>query len=142
LPRLIQDKKARLVDKRARQRGPLRHATGQLVRIGTGELRKSDELQGLIDSRAVAAQQALRFEPKCDVAAHGAPRIKRWILEHDDARRVRPADRLAVDEQPPGARFVEPGHDPQQRRLTAAARAEQGDELAGRGFEADILQYR
>src|SRR5271167_1328345 len=77
-----------------------------------------------------------------NVAPNRPPRIKRGILKDDDARGIGPFDLLALDEQTAGARRVEPRDQPQQSRLSAPARSQEGDKLAAADAEADPVQHR
>src|SRR5580658_6709234 len=67
------------------------------MRIGLGEAGELDEAKGLVDPRAPAFQQALGFEAERDIVPDIAPGKQRRILKHDDARGIRPEDRLAFD---------------------------------------------
>ena len=75
-----------------------------------------------------ALRHALELGEQLDVAAHRAPLQQRGVLEHV-------AEAGAVDGDRAGRRRVEAGGDPQQRRLAAARRPDDGDELAGRDAE-------
>ena len=48
---------------------------------------------------------------------------------------------LAEEERRPLARALEPEHDPHERRLAAAVRAGDGDELALAECEVDVLEH-
>ena len=50
-------------------------------------------------------------------------------------------DVLAVDQHAAGGRVLQPGDDAQQRRLAAAGRADEDDELAVLHLEVDALQH-
>src|SRR5215469_18618045 len=138
---LVENKEPRIVDQCARQSRALRHAAGKLVRISVGETLEPDQPQGRFDPFTVGAQEPLCFEAERDIPPNRPPRIKRGILKDDNTRRVGPLDRLALCEQIPGARKVEPGDEPQQGRLAASARSQDGDELAVADPEADPVQY-
>ncbi len=140
--RLVEHQDLRIVDQRARQRHPLRHAAGELVRIGIAERGQADQLDDRIDPVPLRLQDALRLQPERDIVPDRAPGKQRRILEHDDARRMRTGDAGIVFPQRPGARLLQPRDQPQQGRLAAAGRTEQRDELAGRDREADIVEHR
>jgi hypothetical protein len=77
-----------------------------------------------------------------DVAGDREPRQQRVILERD-AEPVCGGERgrrVAADAHLAFVGQLEPGHDPQQRRLAAAAGTDDGDQLAAREIEADVLQ--
>ena len=90
----------RLVDQRARQRRALRHAAGELVRIGLGEVVRPTS-SSASSTRAALLLAAGRAPPgpSATLLPHGAPGIERRVLEHHDARRVGPGDLRAVDQQ-------------------------------------------
>ena len=48
---------------------------------------------------------------------------------------------LAVEPDLAGARLLQPGDDAQQRRLAAAGRADEDDELAVRDVEVDVVEH-
>ena len=82
--------------------------------------------------RAPGAAPAEHLERQRDVLRDGAPVEEHGRLEDDpvvavDAGLVR---RLPVHGDPPGRRLDEVADDPQQRRLAAARRPDQRDELA------------
>ena len=77
------------------------------------------------------------LEPECDVLRDRAPREQIEALEDHRARLVGLRDRAAVETHAALRRDVEPVHDAHERGLAAAARADEGDELAGLCLEAD-----
>ena len=89
-----------------------------------------DQAQRVFDAFAMGTKQPARFQAERNVAPNRPPWIKRGVLKNDDARRIGPLDRLALCEQGAGARKVEPRDQPQQSRLAAPARPQDGDELA------------
>jgi hypothetical protein len=78
-------------------------------------------------------------ERQLDVALDRAPFEQSRLLEGDAVVLVQPRapGRLAVDEHRALGRLDEVGDDPQQRRLPAAGRPDQRDELAGADGEVD-----
>lgn len=92
----------------------MRHAPGKLAWISVGETSQADQAQGIIDAFAMAPKQSARFQPYRNVAPYRPPRIKRWILENDDACRIRPFNRLAVHEHAADGGKVKSGNEPQQ----------------------------
>ena len=92
------------------------------------------------DVLALGLGLAAQFEAEGDVAQHRRPGHQREILEHEGALRSRRADRLAVDRDRAGVGLDQPGDDLEQRRLAAAARAEQAGQLAARKVEVDAAQ--
>ena len=74
-------------------------------------------------------------------------RKQREVLEHQpDAAPLRrhevrrPATSRSLIRMRPGARLLDAGGKPQQRRLAAAGAAEQADDLAGRDVEGEIAR--
>ncbi len=140
--RLVQQQQARIVHQCARQRGSLCHAAGKLVWIGVGEVGQADKTQRLIHARRLAGQQAARLQSQCRVGAHGAPRVQRRVLEHQDTRWMRTGDALAIHQQRASSGRFQSGHKAQQCGLAAAAGAEQGDELAWLGTDGHVVQHQ
>ena len=118
----------------ARKRDALLLAAGELTRILGAAVRQPDELQQLGDARAhcvarsAAIDQAIR-----DVVEDREVREQRVRLEHDPVialGRGQPRDVATMLDDAPGILRFEAGDDPKQRRLAAAGRAEEADELA------------
>src|SRR5262249_4970129 len=96
--------------------------------------------QELRDPRLVRLP-ALDLEREGEVLAQVAPRQQVRLLEdHPDLGRPRPGDRRAVEQHAPAGEGVEAGHRPEPRRLAAAARAEDADELAVADADRDVLE--
>ena len=76
--------------------------------------------------RAPLARRSPRLPGRGDVLPHGAPGIQGRILEHHQPRGIGPVDRRSRPRMMLPARAVEPGNQPQQRRLAATARARAG----------------
>ena len=82
---------------------------------------------------AIAAGHALAFEPEGDVIEHRAVVERRVILKHHAAVGTGASDRLAEHEHFAGrGRMLrlQPGDQPQDRALAAAAGTEDAHELA------------
>jgi hypothetical protein len=71
--------------------------------------------------------------------AHDGERVT--LVPVDDLRQVRQHE-PAPEGDRAGVRVVEPGHDPQQRRLPAAVGAEDPDPRAGLDVEVEAAQDR
>jgi hypothetical protein len=65
----------------------------------------------------------------------------RLSLEHEAAVAAGAAHRAAVEQDVAGTCRFQPGDDAQQRGLAAAARADEGDELAMGDVGIDIAQH-
>ncbi|MNK61199.1 hypothetical protein D3C87_803550 [compost metagenome] len=111
------------------------------MRKGLGEVGEADELQRFVDAPALRLEHAARLQAERHVVPHAAPGVERRVLEDDDARRVGPRDGRAVLGDASGGGGLQPGHEAQQRRLAAAARPEQRDELAGLHREVDVVEH-
>jgi hypothetical protein len=103
-----------------------------------GERGQPDEIEQLGDARGSVSGCVVRREPERDVSGERPPRQEPRLLEGDGTAGVDTDDRGAVDSDDASRWRVQPGGDPQQRRLAAAARAEDRDELAGRNRQRDI----
>ena len=78
-----------------------------------------------------------------EVLEHGEVRVEGEGLEHhrDPAVGRRDArDVLAVEHDPPAVRRLEPGDDPERRRLAGRARPEQAEELPVPDVEVDAVE--
>ena len=94
--------------------------------------------------KTIGFGHAPAFHAERDVLAHCHRRVQRVGLEHHRDVAVLRLD--AVDDAPgdldrAAADALKPGEHCQQRRLAAARRADQRDELAGLGFEVDVVQH-
>ena len=94
----------------------------------------------LRDLLALGLSHALHLQAEGHVSERGAP----WkqlgeILEHDAAVHAVAGDGLAADADLAGGGREKAGDDVEQRRLAAARRADQAEELRGLDVEADVL---
>src|SRR5688572_5810375 len=80
-------------------------------------------------------------EAKADVVGDAEPREHATFLKHEDAFAIRSLHRLAVDRDLACRRCREAGDEVQERRLAAARRPEQTDELALVNVEIDRLEH-
>jgi len=125
--RLVHQQELRAVDQGAAQRNPLLHATGELRRIGRLEpLQAHDgkQLHGALArcSSALAAD----FHREQHVFEHRAPRHQIALLKRDTEIRLRLGDSPAVDLDNAAGGADETAGYPEEGRLAAAARPEQG----------------
>src|SRR5215471_7063477 len=80
----------------------------------------------------VRARQSAHAQAELDIAEGGEPRIERIVaLEHHSAVRAGALDRAAGDFDASRRCPLEAGNHVEHRRLAAAARAEQAEELSG-----------
>ena len=136
--RLVHQQHAGIGDEGARDRAALAHAAGKLMRIVSAEFRQSHEFQGGVDPRRhLGRRHPARHQAEADIGLHAHPGKQAALLEH---HRVldRPARGLDLD----GAAglFRQPREDPQQRRLPAARRTDDADELARRDVQIDVVE--
>src|SRR6266850_1698156 len=116
----------------ARKRHALLHSARQLGGVVVAEVAEVHHLQVLADGGIdLRARRALGLEAPADVAGHGAPGEKRELLEHHAAVRAGAVYLLAVHPDAAAALGLdEAAEDVQEGALAAAARADDGDELA------------
>jgi hypothetical protein len=85
------------------------------------------------------------LEPEGDIAVHREVLERRVVLEHEAhvaPLRCQAGGVPAVDRDGTGVRPLQPGDDPQQRGLAAAAGPEQRGQRSGRDGDADVAQHR
>src|SRR5262249_54386886 len=142
---LVEQQQLRLDGERTGERDTLALAARELARQPVAEALEMDEAQQFLGPRLdvlLPRTQAALLDRQAegDVFGHGHVAKQRIVLEdeadaavaHADARDV-----LAVEQHLARILELEPGDDPQQRRLARARGAEQRDELAGLDLEID-----
>src|SRR3954451_2862491 len=142
--RLVEQEHPGLDRECARERDALLHAAGELVRETVAGLAEPDELEQLTHALA-PIPLVLPTEPQAvlDVLCGSHVREERVGLEDHphvalvrrDARHVFP-----VDDDPSGVGSIEAGDDAERRRLAAARRAEQRQELALAELDLDSVE--
>ncbi len=142
--RLVEQKHLRLDREGAGERHPLALATGELRRIAVTELLQLHQLEQLIDPRPDLVLRPLPDrQPEGDVVAHGHVLEGGVVLEDEaDATLLRrdPGCVLAGDDDLARVGHLESGDHAQERRLAAAARAEQRRQRARRHLERDVVE--
>ena len=142
--RLVGQQDRGLVRQRARDRDALLLAAGELRRIVMAARAEADFRQQRVGPRA-RIRRAGDLERHAHVLPRGERRQQVEELEDEaDALAAEPREIVfrhrrdvgAVDDDAPGRRRVEPGEQPEQRRLAAARRAGDRDD-AGRSRCAD-----
>jgi hypothetical protein len=130
------------VDQRPGQRDPLLLAARELPRLPVLVPLELDDAEHLLDATLVlAARHALYLQPERDVVVDRHVREERVLLEHHVDRAAVREDRrhvVALEQDAPLVGDLEAGDHPQRRRLAAAARAEQREELAFADRERDV----
>jgi hypothetical protein len=107
------------------------------------EVAELDELQHLAHARlALRPVPPGHLERQRDVLLHRAPVVEDGVLEDDPVVAVAPGlvGRLAVHDHVSAGRLDQVADDPQQRRLAAAGRADERDELLRPHLEVDPFQ--
>ena len=142
--RLVEEQERRIERQRARDAGALLHAAGELggemvleaFQAHEPELRAHDDVDRL---RVEVAPLAKR---KRDVLGERhRPEQRARLEQHAEARRSQLLGRgRAVDQHAAGERQVETDQVPEQRRLPAAAAAEDREHLAVGHREVEILE--
>ena len=129
--RLVHEQHARIGRQRPSERHALAHPARQLVHVGVGEAPQVHLLEEGLGARGalVLVADAGELEAEVDVLARRQPREERRVLEHDAALGPGRVDDLAVERDASRVGALEPGDEVEQRRLAAARRAEQADEL-------------
>jgi hypothetical protein len=144
--RLVQQEDARLVHQGPGQGHPLPLAARQLLRLAPFEPHQADHAQGLgRPLTALPGRDPLDHQPVLDVLAHRHVGEQGVVLEHrvDVAlvgRQV--GDVLALEEDPPGGRKLEAGHQAQAGGLPGARWPEDGEELSFPDREVDAVDGR
>ena len=144
--RLVEQHGAGTDDQGPRQRDALLLAAGERVDAPVavpGEVHLGERL--LHPAGLVGAGDPADLEPVRDVLRHSHVREQRVVLEHHAGVPLvrRPVGDVVVAEvDVTGGREVEAGHHAQRRRLAAAARPEQREELAGSDGDGDVIDRR
>src|SRR5262245_40470660 len=145
------DQPRRGLHDRARERGALRLALGELVWVGLGAGRQPDRLQGGEGARRdLAPRRAEHPQHERDVLEHGPAREELGVLEDDadgapEPRHVTPAHRGEIEPRDLdlalGGALVTV-EEAEQRGLARSARAGQYDELTLVDAERDVGERR
>ena len=141
--RLVHQERLRLADDRPAHRDPLALAAGEVRGLAVEVLGEVEDLGRVLDHLVDPGLLDLRhLQRERHVLAHGHVRVERVVLE--DHRDVAVLRRLAVDDvvadpQLAVGDVLEPGDHPQRRRLAAAGRADEDQELAVGDVEVELL---
>jgi hypothetical protein len=141
--RLVEEEDGGPVDERARQGDALRLPARDLGRLSVLEAGQLHELEHVGDARLDLRVLHLRPpEAERDVLEDREVREQRVVLEHGvhvALVRRQPGHVLALELDPAGRRLLEPADHPERRRLAAARRPEQAEELPVHHFEIDVI---
>ena len=141
--RLVHEERLRLAHDRASHRDPLALAARERRGLAVEQLVEAEELGGTGDSLPDLALGGLaHLQPVAEVLAHGHVRVERVALEdhRDVAGARRQVGHVALADRDRAARYLlEAGDHPQQRRLAAARRPDEDEELAAADRERDVV---
>ena len=141
--RLVEEEDPRLAHDGAADGDALALAAGKLAGLAVEQLVDLQDLGGLRDAPLdLGLRRPQRLQAEGEVLAHRHVRVERVGLEHHREAALGRRDlvhRLAVDEDLAAGDLLEPGDHPQQRRLAAARRADEDDELAVLDVKVDAV---
>ena len=141
--RLVQQEHPRLGGQRTGQRHALLLPAGELVHAAPLQARQVDQLERARDPlRQLGAAHVERLEPEADILADVEVGEQRVVLEHHPEpamHRFHPGDILALDQDAPLVRGLEPGQQPEHRGLAAAAGPQEREHLAPCEGQRDLL---
>ena len=127
--RLVEEQHLRLRREGAREAHALALAPGELRRIAVAQALELDEVQELVDALADLVLRPLpHLQAERDVVAHGHVLEGGVVLEDEPDVPLLRRERgrvLSGEEDLARVRGLEPGDDPEQRRLPGAARPEE-----------------
>ena len=140
--RLVHEEDLRVADDRAAHRHPLALSAGELARLAREVRRQVEELCGPGDPLLHLALRLLAEpQPEGDVVGDGEVRVERVVLEdHRDVavlRRQVVHDPAADRDRPVRDRLEARDH-AERRRLPAAGRPDEHEELAVRDLEGEV----
>ena len=139
--RLVEQEHLWIAHDGAPHRHALALAAGQRLGLAVQQLGDVEDARGMVDALAdLFLGEFAQFQPERHVLEHRHMRVERVILEHhrDVAILRRPVvDDLAADIDVAGGDFLEARDHAQRRRLAAAGRADQHDELVIGNVEVD-----
>jgi len=128
---LVEDEQPRLGDEGARERHALAHALRKLGRVAVQRVGETDLAQRLGGALApFLAGHATHLERQLDIAQRVAPRQQRIARQRIGGLAAARLRRRAGDDQAARREVLQPGHHVEKRGLAAAARPDDGDELA------------
>src|SRR5438552_3995770 len=139
--RLVHEDDRRVDHQHPAERGALLHAARELARVRAFAALEPHEPQDV--ARFLGGGAALEPEDldrQQHVLEDGAPREEHRRLEHHPDAPARPGDPRRTDADVPGAGVEQPADQLEQRRLAAAARPDESDELPGQDLHADLAQ--
>jgi hypothetical protein len=144
--RLVHQQRVGLTHDRAAHRDPLPLPAGELARLALEQAGEAEHLRRRADAIPdLLLLQPVQPEPEAHVVVDGHVRVEGVVLEdhrHVPVLRIDLVDALAADPDLARGGLLEPGRDPQHRRLPRAGRPDQHDELAVLDREVELLDRR
>jgi len=138
--RFVQQQDARAGHQPPGNRHALGHATGELVRVGTGKVGEPYQLNEILDALlAFVIAQGLVDQAQADVFLDRQPGKQPVLLKHDAALAADAVDGPAVDADLALKGGVQADQQAQQGRLAATAGTDDGDEFAFGDVQAEIV---
>jgi len=123
--RFIEQQNFGMVNQGSSQCGPLRHATGEMVRICPRKGFKTNQPQQLIDFMTFVLEQAARNQTGLNVAANRQPRKKIWVLKNQSSLGTGPGNWFGPDIKFTGIGQIQSSDQAQESGLAAAARSDE-----------------
>ena len=140
--RLVHQERLGLADDRPAHGHPLPLAARQRLRLALEQVLESEDVPRLPDPAIdLLFRELAELEPERHVVVHGHVRVQRVVLEHHrDVALLRRhgVDHPVVDGDRAAADALEARDHPKSRRLPAAGRAHQDDELAVLDVEVEV----
>ena len=150
--RLVEEQHLRLLRERARHKDPLALATREPIDRSVLEVRDLELCHcGTRDRQVLRAREAeprqMRRAPHQHHLQRRERKLECRILRHDgeetcDLGATARRERLAVEAYAAARGREHAGQQPKERRLAAAVRTDEPDDLAPRDREADVVQHR
>jgi hypothetical protein len=138
---LVEEEDLRRDAERAGDRDAHLLAARELARVVVLAVGEPDEGEALgRDLRAARGRRSVKLHRQLDVLLDRVPRKQRRLLEDERELLDRALRRHAVDDDLAAGDGIEPGDELQDRRLAAAARADQRDEVAALRLEAHVVE--
>jgi hypothetical protein len=138
--RLVHQPDIRVGCERARERDTLSHPLRELSRVVVGIWTQTDQIEQF-EGFLMRRLPATHLHRELHIPSRATPRQQVVAREHEhDLVRSHAIDGPTMHPDTPFLDPVEPGHEIQERRLAAAAGADQGDELAPVNREIDVLK--
>ena len=120
--RFIEQQNLRMIDKCARKRNTLGHATGKMMRIRICKRFESDQPHEFVHFIPFFAQHTACSEASLNIPAHSQPWEQIWILKNETALRARSDNLFVADKQFTRIRNIQASDESKQCRLSTTAR--------------------